>query len=431
MSFYAKASIILAALGGVLFGYNTAVIAGALLFIKAQFHLSPSMEGWVVSILLLGAVASTSISGVLADKFGRRFTMLLSAFLFLLGCICAAKAPNPAILCLGRFITGLGVGSNSVVAPLYLGEIAPTKIRGSIVTLYSLAITIGIVVSYAVNYLFATTADWSSMLLFGGIPAALQLMFSFFLVESPRWLFSQGKTTKAKTLIHTLNLQDLVEEPQKPSPLPSAKSTMTSIRWALTVGILLSFFQQITGINAVIYYAPTIFELTGFSSSETAILATLGIGSVNVLATVLAIRILDHLGRRTMLFISLSGMILSLGATILSLYLYKGHAPILSAIALTSYVAFFALGLGPLTWVILSEIYPSTLRGKAIAMALLINWGTNYLLALSFADIMNYLGLELPFFLFLLISIAALLFVFKIPETRGKSFEEIEKLFEK
>ncbi|MBS3904155.1 MAG: sugar porter family MFS transporter [Simkania sp.] len=434
MPIYAVGAVIVAALGGFLFGYNTAIIAGALLFIKEQFHLDPQMQGWTVSIILLGALIAAMITGSLADRFGRRRTILLSALLFILGAILVARAPDNAMFMWGRFITGLGVGLVSVVAPMYLSEISSAKHRGSIVAIYQLAITIGILVAYGSNYAFASSENgWRMMMVWGAAPAVLQLLLSSYLPESPRWLLGMGKETKAHEVVKKLHLRELLEEKistEKRSRWAALFAT-PSIRWAFFVGIILAIFQQITGINAVIYYAPDIFQLVGFPSNESAILATVGIGGINVIATVFAVWLLDKVGRRMLLLVGLCGMTIALACISLAFYIKSPGINTISMVALMGYVAFFAIGLGPVTWVILSEIYPLSVRGKAMSVATLVNWLFNYLLALTFIDIVNWFGTGMTFLGFAVLCVICFFFVLKIPETKGKKLGEIQKLFSK
>lgn len=434
MAFHAVAAVIIAALGGFLFGYNTAIIAGALLFVKEQFGLSATMQGWTVSIILLGALAAAMVGGMVADRFGRRKAIFLSSLLFIIGCFIAARAPDNMTFMWGRFITGLGVGLVSVVAPMYLSEISSAKSRGAIVAVYQLAITIGILVAYGSNYLFAGENGWRLMIVWGAAPALLQLIFSPFLLESPRWLLGAEKMAKAKEVIRKLQLRESIEEMHTTEKRSgwSQLFAKPQIRIALVVGLLLSFFQQVTGINAVIYYAPDIFQLVGYPTDESAILATVGVGGINVIATILAVWLLDKAGRRKLLLIGLVGMFVSLGCIALAFYNKSPALDTISMIALMSYVAFFAIGLGPVTWVIISEIYPLAVRGKAMSLATLVNWVFNYLLALTFIDIVGSLGTGPTFMIFAALCVLAFIFILKmVPETKGKKLGEIQKLFSK
>ncbi len=431
MAFYAFTSMIIAALGGFLFGYNTAVIAGALLFIKQQFQLDPVMQGWTVSIILLGALIAALLSGMIADRFGRKKTILMAAVLYVIGCFVAATATDNTAFVWGRFITGLGVGATSVVTPLYLSEISKAKFRGAIVTAYQLAITIGILVAYIINYALVGEQDWRSMIAWGAAPALLQLIAFLLILESPRWLVSQGKEAKAHAIAHKLGIrEDLEDQPTEKRSRWSALFKSPGIRLAVLIGLLLSCFQQITGINAVIYYAPQIFEFVGFPTKEISILGTMGIGSINVLATLFAVWLLDRAGRRKLLLVGTLGMAIALCCIAVAFFGDSQVLDMVSLIAMMGYVALFAIGLGPVTWVLISEIYPLGVRAKAISLATLVNWLFNYLLTLTFLDIITWLGVGLTFIVFAVLCIIAFLFVLKfIPETKGRKLSEIQKMF--
>jgi len=431
MAFYAVTSVLFAALGGFLFGYNTAVIAGALLFIKRQFHLDPTMQGWTVGIVLLGALIASILTGMIADRLGRKKTILLAAVLFVVGCFIASIAVDNAVFVWGRFVTGLGVGITSVVVPMYLSEISKAKFRGAIVTIYQLAITIGILIAYVANYALAGEQDWRSMIAWGGAPALLQLVCFFLFLESPRWLISKGKEAKAHEIARKLDIrEELEEQPTEKKSRWSALFKTPGMRLAILIGILLSCFQQITGINAVIYFAPQIFEFVGFSTNEVSILATMGVGTVNVVATLVAVWLLDRAGRRKLLLVGTLGMAIALCCIAIAFF---GHSQVLdmvSLVAIMVYIAFFAIGLGPVTWVIISEIYPLGVRAKAMSLATLANWLFNYILVLTFLDVITWIGVGATFIVFAVLCILAYLFVLKfIPETKGRKLSEIQKMF--
>ncbi len=431
MSFYAISAVIVAALGGFLFGYNTAVIAGALLFIKAQFQLTPALQGWTVSIILLGALIAAIIGGMVCDWIGRKKSILLSAVLFIVGCFVAAKAGDDTMFTLGRFITGLGVGLTSVATPMYLSEISPAKHRGAIVTCYQLAITIGILVAYFVNYGFAKTSDWSSMMAWGSAAAILQIILSPLLLESPRWLHGIGKVAKAKKIQHKLNLKESIEESTQDKRTHwGALFRTPALRKAVVVGLFLSIFQQVTGINVVIYYAPQIFDFVGFPSNEVAILGTVGIGTINVIATLFALWLLDKAGRRMLLLVGLVGMVVGLLLLSISFFAKSDWTNYLALVGMMGYVAMFAIGLGPCAWVVISEIYPLAVRGKAMGLATLANWVFNYIVALLFLDVVQWLGAGSTFLLFVVLCVAAFIFIFRmLPETKNKHLGEIQRLF--
>src|SRR3712207_3299223 len=314
------------ATGGLLFGYDTGVILGALLFIRQDFApLSPFMEGIIVSTLLVGAVAGAISGGPLSDRFGRRPTALLAAVIFGLGALAVAFAPSVAFIVFGRFLLGLGVGLASMIVPLYIAEIAPAARRGALVSLNQLMITIGILLSYIVGVIFTPIEGWRYMFGVALIPALILGIGMFTLPESPRWLFIRGQTEKARTVLSRsrspeevdLELKEMeeirrAEEEQERGRVGYAELLSPYVRPALIIGLGLAIFQQITGINTVIYYAPTILQSVGFSEGGAIAATALGVGVVNVGFTILAVRIIDRAGRRPLLIVGLIGMVVSL-----------------------------------------------------------------------------------------------------------------------
>jgi MFS transporter, SP family, galactose:H+ symporter len=424
------------ALAGLLFGYDTGVISGAILFVKKQFALSSTLEEVVTSVVLLGAVIGAAAGGALADRFGRRKTIISAAAIFVLGAMGTALAPTVILLIAGRTIVGIGIGIASFSAPLYISEVAPANIRGSLVSLNQLAITVGIVVSYLVDYALSSISGWRWMFGLAAIPATILGMGMFFLPDSARWLVSRGMADKARAILERIRATTSVDvelrEIKKSEQQQTGEWTellAPLVRPALTVGIGLAILQQVTGINTVIYYAPTIFQFAGLTSAAVAILATVGVGITNMLMTVVAIRLVDRVGRRPLLLIGLAGMILSLGVLGLA-FLLPNLSSALGWIAVGSlalYVGSFAIGLGPVFWLLVSEIYPLKIRGLAMSIASIANWGSNLIVALTFLTLIEILGRPGTFWLYGLVSIGAWLFAyFLVPETKGRSLEEIE-----
>jgi MFS transporter, SP family, galactose:H+ symporter len=400
-------AVTLGILGGFLFGYNTGIIAGALPFLKTSFDLSAIKEGFIVSITLIGALFGAIFAGGIADRFGRKPATLFTALVFILGIWIAASAGGIDSLLIGRFITGIGVGLTSVIAPLYLAEISPIHARGAIVGSNQLTVTIGILVAYGMNYLFSSKGEWRWMFGLGIVPAAIQFLGFLFLSETEQWLLSKREKEKKKSW-------KVLLEPR--------------LRRVLLIGIVLSAFQQITGINSVIYFAPQIFLLSGFSKVGVSILASLGIGIVNVLANLFSLWVIDRIGRRKLLLIGIFGMVVSLLIFSIAFFTHIQGLSLVVIITLLCYVAFFSLGLGPVTWVILSEIYPLEIRGRAMGIACFVNWICNTLVALTFLDLVSLLGLGETFCVYAGLGIIGWWFVFRyIPETKGKSFEQIQK----
>jgi len=423
------------AFSGFLYGFHTGIISGALVFLTPAFHLNAAGQGMVVSIILLGGLAGALVAGRMADLIGRKRTIEVTSFLLILGAALIALCDSYYILLLGRFITGIGVGIITVASPVYLAEVSPPHFRGACVALFQLALTIGMMISFLINYIFAESADWRWMFASGIFPAVLQVVILFFLPETPSWLLTQGFEEKALRTMKRLRKD--VEWKAKMGEMALAAKTpskgvwktlfSSKLRFVLLIGIFLSIFQLITGINIVMFFAPKILEEAGFASAKGAILATLGIGIVNFLATALSTWLLDKEGRRILLLIGTAGMAVCLAALSVGFFFPSGFVDMFSLISMMAYVGFFAIGLGPVTWVVLSEIYPLKVRGVAMTVALFVNWLSNYLVALTFLDLVAWIGSGGTFLFYALITAAAFFFVYRfIPETKGKSLEEIE-----
>lgn len=428
----------IAALAGLLFGYDTGVISGAILYLKDQFNLTSVVVERVVSAVLLGAVIGAAFSGAMADKIGRRRSIVITALFFSLGAIGSAFSPSIPVLIGCRFLIGLAIGVASYVAPLYISEISPANVRGSLVSLNQLMITCGIVVSYLIDYMLTLGKnEWRWMFGLGAIPAVILLIGMIYLPETPRWLISRGLVDKAKdVLCRTGSANNVDAEIKNISGSMSDKKCSWSevfapwVRPALFVGIILAFFQQATGINTIIYYAPTIFEFAGFGTHKVAILATVGVGVVNVLMTLVAIWLLDRLGRKPLLYIGMAGMALSL--TVLGIaFNVAALSDFLKWIAVGSvlvYIASFAISLGPIFWLIIAEIYPLEIRGRAMSLATVANWGFNMVVAATFLTLIEKLGKAETFWLFALVSVAGIIYCYLfVPETKGCTLEQIEE----
>jgi sugar porter (SP) family MFS transporter len=438
---FVRVAAAITATGGLLFGYDTGVISGALLFITKDFApLSSFLQGVIVSVLLVGAVTGAIAGGPLSDRLGRRPVVLLAAIIFAVGAIAAALAPNVLVLIFARFILGLGVGLASLVVPLYIAEIAPPATRGALVSLNQLMITIGILLSYIVGVAFTPIEGWRYMFAVAVVPALILGIGMFTLPESPRWLVKNGKLDKARSVLLLSRVEaDVETEMQQMEEIERIERQQAQvgykellapwIRPALIVGVGLAIFQQITGINTVIYYAPTILEKVGFSAGGAIAATALGVGAVNVGFTILAVYIVDRVGRRPLLLIGLIGMIVSLGllGVVFSLGATSGAAGLLATICLALYIASFAISLGPIFWLMISEIYPLNMRGSAMSIAALCNWGSNFIVALIFPVLLATFGGAGSFWLFAVLGIVAWIFVyFMVPETKGRTLEEIE-----
>jgi SP family galactose:H+ symporter-like MFS transporter len=426
-----------AALGGLLFGYDTGVISGALIFIKREFGLTTIAEEIVVSGVLLGATIGAIAGGKAADLYGRRRVLLVTAAIFGIGALASAVAPSPMILIVSRVGLGLAIGLASTNVPVYLSEVAPPHARGWVVSLFQLAVTIGIVVAYLTDYAFAGIEEgWRWMLGLAVVPALVFGAGMFFLPETPRWLIRGGHHQVAhRVLVRIREPADVNIEIEeiKASLAQQAESghwmdlLRRQVRPALVVGLGLAVFQQITGINTVIYYAPKILQAAGFNSASGAILATVGVGIVNVAMTILAMFLVDRAGRRPLLLVGIAGMIVTLGVLGLSFRYPSGQLAWIAVICLMGYVASFAISLGPIFWLLIAEIYPLKIRGLAEGTAATCNWASNLIVSLTFLTLVEKLGASSTFLLYAFASVASWLFAYNfVPETKGRTLEQIE-----
>jgi SP family galactose:H+ symporter-like MFS transporter len=429
-----------AALGGLLFGYDTGVISGALIFIRAQFGLSTFQQELVVSVVLVGAAVGALTGGRLADIFGRRMMLLVTALIFVAGALVCAAAPSLNVLVIGRLIVGLGIGFSTSTVPIYISEVSPPQTRGWQVSLFQLAITIGILAAYLVDYVFSGSSGWRWMLGLAFVPGAILGLGMIRMPESPRWLAEHGHSGRAREVLARIRGTENIEsewlEIQKTLTETEERGSFSdlfgpSVRMALVIGIGLAIFQQVTGINTVIYYAPLIVQSAGISTASGAILATAGIGLVNVLMTIVAMWLIDHVGRRPLLLIGIAGMIISLGVLGFVFRMPTGGALAwLAVVTLMVYVASFAISLGPIFWLLISEIYPLRVRGIAEGTAAGVNWAFNFLVSVTFLTLLELLGPSLTFWLYALLAIASWLFsYYLVPETKGRTLEEIEHSF--
>ncbi|HEY3979123.1 MAG TPA: sugar porter family MFS transporter [Streptosporangiaceae bacterium] len=426
------------ALGGLLFGYDTGVISGALLFIGKDFHgLTSFDKELLTSILLVGAVIGAQIAGRVADRIGRRPTVLGTAALFVVGVALAAFSPTFGVLVAARIVIGLAVGSASMVVPLYIGEIAPPKVRGALVSFNQLAITMGILVSYLVDYGLASTANWRLMFGLAAIPAILMFIGMLFQHESPHWLVAHGREDEARQVLHRVRTDAEIEpEIAEVRELSGRKSSFRevfspTVRKVVTIGVALAIFQQITGINTIIYYAPTLLKGAGLGSSA-ALLANVVNGAVNVGMTIVAIRLLDRTGRRPLLLSGTTGMVVGMLVVALTFLIggdsLHGGTTYIAIAGLLIYTGSFAIGLGPVFWLLIAEIYPVKIRGQAMSLATMANWGANFVVTISFLTLLSAIGNAGTFFLFGGLSLVALLYFWsQVPETKNRSLQEIER----
>ena len=439
---YVYIAAIFAAIGGLLFGYDTGVISGALIFIKQSFGLSIFQQELAVSSVLVGAAVLAITGGSLSDRFGRRKMLLITSVVFIAGALVCAAAGSIEILIFGRVIVGMGIGLASSVVPLYISEISPANARGWQVSLFQLAITVGILAAYLADYAFTPTAAWRWMLGLAVIPGGLLGAGMLFLPETPRYLARHGHFDLARTvLIKIRGTQDVdmefreIKTASQESALRGHVSDLLlpALRPALMIGIGLAIFQQVTGINTIIYYAPYIIRTAGINSIQGSILATAGIGTVNVVMTLVSMWLIDRVGRRPLLLTGIAGMIISLGALGYIFHLAKGGEFAGAAVAiLMFYVASFAISLGPIFWLLIAEIYPLKIRGLAAGIAAGANWLANFAVSLTFLSLLKLLGPSLTFWMYGALAIGSWLFsYYLVPETKGRSLEEIESFWHK
>ncbi|HEX8806606.1 MAG TPA: sugar porter family MFS transporter [Candidatus Aquilonibacter sp.] len=425
----------IAALGGLLFGYDTGVISGAILFITHDFALNTKAVELTISVVLIGCILGSSVAGPIADRRGRRITLLVSGIIFAIGSLLSAAAPSDAVLLAGRIIVGLAIGFTSVVAPLYISEVAPADVRGAMVSLYQFAITVGILVAYLVNYALAHAAAWRWMLGLGVVPAAVLITGMILLPESPRYLYKIGLIEKARDELRRIaGNEEIAAEEQAIAASLQVKSAgfaafaQPAVRNALILGFSLAVLQQVTGINTVIYYGPHIFQLAGIASNVASILAQTLVGTVNVLLTLIAIFFVDRVGRKPLLYAGISGMFVALA--MLSYSFAQPHLQgSLATIALVSmmlYVGSFAYSLGPIVWLLISEIFPLEARGLGMSICTLGNWLANLVVSLFFLTMVQALGASGTFAIYAALCLVTIVVVWRgVPETKREILENI------
>ncbi|XP_015942362.1 inositol transporter 1 [Arachis duranensis] len=440
-----------ASIGGLLFGYDTGVISGALLYIKDDFEQvkqSNFLQETIVSMAVAGAILGAAAGGWINDAYGRKRATLTADIIFTVGAVVMAFAPDPYILIIGRLLVGLGVGVASVTAPVYIAELSPSEIRGSLVSTNVLMITGGQFLSYLINLAFTQVpGTWRWMLGVSGVPAVIQFCLMLFLPESPRWLFIKNREKEAIDVlaniydvarledeIASLSVQSEEEDLHKRKDIRFWDVFKSKeIRLAFLAGGGLQAFQQFTGINTVMYYSPTIVQMAGFRSNELALLLSLIVAGLNACGTILGIYLIDHAGRRKLSLYSLAGVIVSL--IILSISFFKQSSENalygwLAVLGLALYIAFFSPGMGTVPWTVNSEIYPEQYRGICGGMSATVNWVSNLIVAESFLSVAQGAGTGPTFLIIAGIAVLAFLFVLVfVPETKGLTFDEVEILW--
>jgi len=426
---------VIAAIGGLLFGFDTAIVAGATRYLKDQFALNSLQEGWAVSVVLIGCMFGAGLAGTISDRLGRKRFMLVSAVLFFISALGCAFPQNIFQFVIFRFVGGLGIGSASILAPLYIAEVSPARIRGALVSVNQMAIVTGILLAYFVNWAFAGVgpSNWRWMYGMGALPSVVFFLLLLLVPESPRWLVKEDREEEALGVLTRVN-----DAATAAAEVRSIKDTLLlekgslaelfrpGFRRALLIAVVLAILQQITGINAILYYAPRIFERAGFERISAIGQSTI-VGFVNMLFTIVAILLVDKVGRKPLLLIAAAGMGVSqllLGAAFRVENL--SGSGILLLILL--YIAFFAMAMGPIVWVVLSEIFPTRMRGSAMAIATVALWIADFAVTLSFPVIADRLNESTAFWFYALMCAVDFVFLlFLLPETKGKTLEDIER----
>ena len=447
---------VVAALGGFLFGYDTAVISGTIAQVTQLFQLDALQQGWYVGCALVGSIVGVLFAGILSDKLGRKLTMVISAVLFSTSALGCALSADFTQLVIYRIIGGVGIGVVSIVSPLYISEVAVAQYRGRLVSLYQLAVTVGFLGAYLVNYQLLAWAEsgtqlsvdwlnkvfitevWRGMLGMETLPAILFFIIIFFIPESPRWLIVRGKELKAVNILE--KIYNSITEAK--SQLKETKSVLTSetrSEWSLLmkpgifkaviIGVCIAILGQFMGVNAVLYYGPSIFENAGLSGGDSLFYQVL-VGLVNTLTTILALVIIDKVGRKKLVYYGVSGMVVSL--ILIGLYFLFGDSLGVSSLFLLIFFLFYvfccAVSICAVVFVLLSEMYPTKVRGLAMSIAGFALWIGTYLIGQLTPWMLQNLTPAGTFFLFALMCVPYMLIVWKlVPETTGKSLEEIER----
>lgn len=438
-----------ASLGGLLFGYDTAVISGAIGYLQTHFDLSAAEKGWAAACALAGCVIGVAFAGFFSDRFGRRNTLILSAVLFLISAIGTALPHTFVQFVLFRIVGGLGVGAASMTSPMYIAELSPARIRGRLVSVNQFAIIFGMLVVYFVNYFIAGAGDemwnvetgWRWMFGSEALPAVLLLGLLFLIPESPRWLAKQGRREEARDILVRINGEEhaAAEMAEIDAALAQESASLRQLlaprmRMVLVIGIVLAVLQQVTGINVILYYAPEIFKAVAGADMDAALLMTIAVGAVNLGFTVVAILTVDRVGRKPLMMIGAGGM----GVALLAI----GIASMLQVIGgwllifMLGYIACFAFAVGPVTWVILSEIFPTKIRGRAMAITTFFLWTANFIVSLTFPMmdaspwLISTFNHGFPFLVYAAFCFVLMLFVLRVvPETKGKSLEQIARMW--
>lgn len=438
-SLYLYFICLIATMGGLMFGFDVAIISGAVPFIQTYFGWNELQLGWGVSSLLVGAIIGAFGSGVLSDIYGRKKILIFTALFFAVSCAFTAIASSSFIFISARLFGGLAVGAASVLSPMYVAEVAPPKNRGMLVAIYQLAIVLGILCSYTINYgLHNIDNNWRWMFATGIVPSVIFFVGLFFIPESPRWLFKAGRKTESLKVLTRIGGESLAKaEIVEIAESLKGDSTTVSIselfkpasRKVMIVGFFLAVLVQISGINTIVDYAPKILLAAGVEINS-ALLQTSLLGLINFIFTFVAIFFIDKVGRRLLYLIGSMGMVITL--LMLAVSFYFKMEGIFTLICILSFIAFFASCIGPVFWTLVSEIFPNRIRGKALAFASFTQWIFNFLVVLLFPHFLASIGGAKTFLFLAVMSLLQWLFTyFYLPETKGKSLEEIEQIWNK
>ena len=436
MNKYVLITATIAATAGLLFGFDTGNIAGALIYIQKDLHTSTFQNELIVSITILGAFLSALFSSRLVDYYGRRGILIIAGGLFIIGALSGSIANSITTLVMARFLLGLAIGVSSYAAPLYISEMAPSQSRGQFVLLNGIAITSGEALAYLVDYFFSYNGNWRMMIFAGMIPGLILLMGMIFMPCSPRWLMMSGRSTKAVEVLKKIRGNspieaELNEISQVAScPRPTLKMLFAKkVRPLLIIGIGLGVFQQLFGINTIMYYGPFIFHHAGFQSGSSQILATFGMGLVNVIMTLLTGLVVDRWGRRNLLMLgsTLAGVSLLVVSTLFHQTIQAPWQSHLLLFSMMTFIVGYCISVGSLFWLIIAEIYPLQIRSTAMSFATAIQWAANFAVSMTFLTMLTGLGPDWTFGFYASMCFAALIFsYYLVPETKGRTLEEIE-----